>query len=112
MVIGYCRPYYGAEHNNRRAGYNPKFVEAIRHCEYPQFFWDKLPVTGVDESILRFDHIRPIGAHYNSYSMTEYYLSEDAMSIMDDMIEWLIFGKVQEDSFLSLYRSEIEATFG
>ena len=29
-------PYYGADQNGKRSGYKPTFVEAVRHCEYPQ----------------------------------------------------------------------------
>ena len=39
-------PHYGADKNGKRAGYNPEFVERIRHCEYPQFIWNPLPIKG------------------------------------------------------------------
>ena len=60
-------PYYGATRNGRRGGYRPEFVERIRYCEYPQFLWDKLPIHGPEESILRLGHLQPVGTHYNSY---------------------------------------------
>ena len=105
-------PYYGADQNNRRAGYNAEFVERVRHCEYAQFVWDKLPIPGgPSESILRLDHIQPIGTHYHSYKKTEHRLSEAAMGIMDEIIQWLVFGGVAEDSLIALYRQEIEETF-
>ena len=87
------------------------FVERIRHCEYPQFVWDKLPIGGPDESILRLDHIQPIGMHYNSYDLSGYELGSDALEVIDEYIRWLIWGGVEEDSLIALYRSEIESTF-
>ncbi len=106
-------PYYGVDRNGRRAGYKPEFVERVRHCEYPQFLWDCLPITGgPDESILRLDHLQPIGAHYNSYKLSEFKLSDDALEIVDELLHWLIWGGVYKDSLIALYREEIEATFG
>ena len=105
-------PYYGATQDGRRGGYNPQFVERIRHCEYPQFFWDKLPISGPEESIVRLDHIQPIGTHHNSYKLSEHRLSDDALLIIDELLQWLIKGKVHEDSLIASYRKDIESTFG
>ena len=106
-------PYYGVDRDGRRAGYKPEFVERVRHCEYPQFVWDRLPIGGVpDESILRLDHLQPIGTHYNSYKISEFKLSDGALEIIDEMVRWLIWGGVDADSLIALYREEIEATFG
>lgn len=105
-------PYYGADKDGSRAGYNSELVERIRHAEYPQFFWDKLPIPGPEESILRLDHMQPVGTHYNSYELTEYKLSADALDLMDDLLNWLIWGGVPEDSLILDYRERIEAVFG
>lgn len=106
-------PYYGVDRDGRRAGYKPEFVERVRHCEYPQFVWDRLPITGgPDESILRLDHLQPIGAHHNSYKISEFKLSDGALEIIDELVHWLIWGGVDADSLIALYRGEIEATFG
>jgi hypothetical protein len=106
-------PYYGVDRDGRRAGYKPEFVERVRHCEYPQFVWDRLPIGGgPDESILRLDHLQPIGTHYNSYKISEFKLSDGALEIIDEMVRWLIWGGVDADSLIALYREEIEATFG
>lgn len=51
-------PYYGADCGVSRAGYNPELVDRIKHLEYQQFFWDKLPIGGPNESILRLDHMQ------------------------------------------------------
>ena len=105
-------PYYGVDKDGRRAGYNPELVQRIRHAEYPQFFWDKLPIPGSEESILRLDHMQPVGTHYNSYELTEHKLSEDAMQIMDDYLQWLVWGGVPGNSPILDYRRQIEAIFG
>ena len=78
-------PYYGADRDGTRAGYNPKFIERVRHIRYPQFVWDKLPLGGPKESILRLDHLQPIGRHHNSFKRTGYKLSEEAIEIIDDV---------------------------
>lgn len=106
-------PYYGANRKvNQRAGYKPEFVERVRHCEYPQFMWDVLPFPGGEESILRLDHLQPIGSHQNSYKLSGFRLTEAAMEILDEHLSWLLYGGVKEESWLALYRAEIEATFG
>lgn len=105
-------PYYGVDRDGTRAGYKPELVERIRHAEYPQFFWDKLPVSGPKESILRLDHIQPVGTHYNSYELAEYKLSDNAMELMDDLLQWLIWGGVPADSLILDYRKQIESIFG
>ncbi len=106
-------PYYGADQDGKRAGYNPIFVERVRHCEYPQFLWDKLPLqSGPNESILRLDHLQPIGTHGNSHKFSGYRMSESAIEVVDDLMQWLVWGGVPEDSLVALYRSEIESIFG
>jgi hypothetical protein len=105
-------PYYGARKSAQRTGYKPEFVERVRHCEYPQFVWDFLPIPGGEESILRLDHLQPVGAQPTSYMLSNYRLSADAMDIVDELLGWLVWGGVEPDSLIALYRSEIEETFG
>ncbi|MGH8558171.1 MAG: hypothetical protein ACRESZ_12055, partial [Methylococcales bacterium] len=93
----------------KRAGYSPEFVERVRHCEYPQFHWDKLPISGADESILRLDHLQPFGAHHNSYKVSDFMLNNDAMDILDDLLRWLIWGGVEEGSMILDYRQLIDS---
>lgn len=105
-------PYYGATRDGARGGYNPAFVERIRHCEYPQFLWDQLPVTGgPDESILRLDHLQPIGTHHNSYQLSEHRLSDSALEILDELLCLLIWSEIPEDSLTAMYREHIRSTF-
>ena len=105
-------PYYGATRDGRRGGYNPAFVERIRHCDYPQFLWDQLPISGAEESILRLDHLQPIGNHHNAYRLSEYKLSDDALEVVDELFRLLIWGEIPEDSLIAMYREEILSTFG
>lgn len=104
-------PYYGATQDGKRGGYHPEFVERIRHCEYPQFLWDRLPIRGPEESILRLDQLQSIGAHYNSYESTGFRLGSDALEIVDELFQWLIWGGVPEDGLIMMYRKEIESMF-
>ena len=104
-------PYYGVSQDGKRGGYNPGFVERIRQCDYPQFLWDKLPISQFEESILRLDHLQPIGTHRNSYKISEHKLSDDALEIVDELFNWLILGGVSEDSLIAMYREQIESTF-
>ena len=105
-------PYYDSDRDGTRAGCNPDLVERIRHAEYPQFFWDKLPIYGPKESTLRLDHIQLVGTQSNSYERAKYKLSENAMELMDDLLQWLIWGGVPADSLILDYRKEIKSTFG
>jgi hypothetical protein len=105
-------PYYGATRNSKRGGFKPEFVERIRHCEYPQFLWDRLPISGPEESILRLDHLQPIGTAQNSYQLSDYKLSENALEVVDELFQWLLMGGVYPDSLIAMYREEIETVFG
>ncbi len=106
-------PHYGADKDGTRAGYNTEFVERIRHCEYPQFVWNPLPIKGgPNESILRLDQLQPIGAHYASHRVTEFQLSEDALGVIDELLQWLVWGGVPEGGHIASYRELIEEVIG
>jgi hypothetical protein len=95
-------PYYGRdEGTGKRSGYSDALVQRVSQCEYPQFFWEKLPLSGSTESILRFDHIQPIGHHYKNYQLTGYRLAESAISLLDEWLNWFIYGTVEEDGVLN-----------
>jgi len=85
-------PYYGAEQKEKRAGFNEVFIERIKKAEYPNFYWDKLPIPGEGDkgSICRLDHILPLGRHRDSVEFTEHCLSEAAMEIIYQWLSWLI----------------------
>jgi hypothetical protein len=94
-------PYYGVDQDGSRAGWRPDFVERIRACEYPQYVWDQLPLDGrTSASILRLDHICPIGRHYRAYQLTDYELCPDALAVVDEWITWLVTGALGAASFL------------
>lgn len=99
-------PFYGADEKGR-AGYSDAFRERVRHCEYPQFHWDKLPISGSEESILRLDHIQPIGAHSAAYEVSKHRLSKSALSVLDDQLKWWVWGGLPEDSVLLAYQQLI-----
>lgn len=95
-------PYYGRdEGTGTRSGFSDAFVERVRQCEYPQFFWDMLPLTGTDESIMRLDHIQPVGNHHDTYGLTDYRLSDDALILLDEWVNWYIFECLDENSLLA-----------
>ena len=80
---------------------------------YPQFFLDSLPIGGVAESVLRLDHLQPIGGHYKSYEMTLYGLTKDALEVMDELLQWLILREALDaDSSIAMFKHEIESALG
>jgi len=106
-------PYYGADKDGKRAGYNEQLVERIRHAEYPQFMLDSLPIGGTKNSILRFDHIQPIGLHYYAYEHSGFCLSDEAVElILNDWIQWLFYGGLPKDSFILDFQKEIVSIYG
>ncbi len=92
-------PYYGVESTHSRGGWPKKLVKRIRRCEYPQYFWDILPVSNSSkESVLRLDQLQPIGHHHDSLEWTKFRLNEEAMELLKDQITWFLWGKLPEDS--------------
>ena len=103
-------PFYGVKQDGQRAGYTPQLIEQVRHCEYPQFLWDKLPPDN-EESLLRLDHLQPIGTGRGSYILTEYRLGRDALEIVDELFQWLIWDRLPEDSLIAMFQKEIASIF-
>ncbi|MGX9728095.1 MAG: hypothetical protein ACTFAK_12490 [Candidatus Electronema sp. VV] len=102
-------PYYGVLKNGTSKWYEP-FVERIKKCEYPQYLWDTLPVSSSEtqSSILRFDHIQPIGKHADSYELTDYALKEDVVDfLLNEWLCWLTTGEMDTDSILNEIRSDL-----
>jgi len=87
-------PYYGVERNLKRAGFNKEFVERVKRAEYPNFYWDMLPIPGSDSdgSICKLDHILPLGKYYKSVEFTEHCLSDEALEMIDQWLTWLFSG--------------------
>lgn len=100
-------PYYGADQDGSRGGWRPEFVKRIRHCEYPQYMWDSLPNGRVRESILRLDHIQPIGRHTDTYELTGYRLTDEALKLLDEWLMWLQTGVLDAAGVLSMLRKDL-----
>ena len=100
-------PYYGVDPGGRRGGWREEFVDRIRRGEYPQYLWDKLPLGGAQESILRLDHVQPVGRHANACAPTAYCLSDDALDVLDEWFEWLWTGLVRTDGVLAMIRGHL-----
>lgn len=106
-------PYYGADRDGKRAGYNPELVDRIRHAEYPQFMLDCLPISGTKQSVLRLDHMQPVGLHYLTYEHSGFCLSDEAVElILDDWLQWLFYGGLPANSLILDYQKEIIAAYG
>lgn len=103
-------PFYGADRDGRRGGWNPLFLERIRRGEYPQYLWDKLPVGAqVKESVLRLDHLQPLGGHASAYTLTDFVLDDEALDLVDEWLQWLLTGKLQSEGILSTIRDGLRA---
>jgi len=72
--------------------------------------WDSLPIPGRSESILRLDHMQPIGRHGESYELTEFVLHEDALTLVDEYLLWFLMGGFPADSLMSEIRSTLLGT--
>jgi hypothetical protein len=89
-----------------QGSFNEKFCERVRRCEYPQFMWDDLPIGGTEKgSIIRFDHLQPVGRSKNTVKFTKYCLSEKAMTFIVNWVDWLISGYMDENSEFCKTRS-------
>lgn len=84
-------PYYGVS-SGTSVGFKPEFVKRIKQLAYRQYFWDCLPEKGTAAgSILRFDHLQPIGAHHDWYRATDWKLTEEACTFILEYLRWSIF---------------------
>ena len=84
-------PYFTVA-QEARSGYNPQFVDRIRHAEYSRFFWERLPGKSGHESILRFDQIQPVGVHHQAHEHSGYRMTCAALSLTDEWLLWLLHG--------------------
>jgi hypothetical protein len=100
-------PYYGVDRGGTRGGWSQSFVDRIKRCEYPQYMWDRLPLSRTRESVLRLDHTQPLGRHQNAYELTPYRLSDEALGVVDDWFLWLLTGSIPSDSALQILREEL-----
>lgn len=85
-------PTFGADRDGKRGGINAEFAKRIRRCEYPHFIWDRLPLPGAEESIIRLDHLMPIARHENAYRVTDWCLTPYGLDVFDEWVQWLLTG--------------------
>ena len=101
-------PYYGVQADGTRAGWNPEFVSRIQRAEYSQYVWDRLPEGGLPEgSILRLDHVFPIGDDPANWTPLGYWLRDDIRAILDEWLSWHISGVLVPDGVLEWARDEL-----
>lgn len=98
-------PFYGADPGGTRGGWPAQFVQRIRRAEYPQYVWDPLPLPGgPTESILRLDHLMPIGADPAGFRIEPYRLGAEALGLLDEWLQWLVTDTLSGDSILAMIR--------
>ena len=99
-------PYYGVASDGTRGGWNPEFVGRIQRAEYCQYVWDLLPIGGSDDgSILRLDHLFPIGADPSNWKLTRFELRGEALSILDEWLAWHLTGSLDPNGALHYART-------
>ena len=70
--------------------------------------WEKLPLNNPPrESILKLDHIQPLGRHYKSFKLTDYVLCDDAQDVLNDWFMWLTRNEMPQDSYLYEIRESL-----
>lgn len=55
---------------------------------------------------MRFDHIQPIGRHQNAFELTQYRLSDEALSVLDEWLVWIFRDQIPVDGVLADVRAE------
>ena len=101
-------PYYGADEGEKRSGFRPEFVKRIRRCEYPQYMWDLLPINGsTEDSVMRLDHLQPVGRSQDSMELLNYCLSADALLLFDEWLEWLLKGSLEIGTMFGELREDL-----
>ena len=85
-------PYFSVGQEGK-SGYNPAFVERIKHAEYSRFFWELLPGDWGHESILRFDLMQPVGFHHQAFEHTGFRLSDEALRLTDEWLGWVLYDR-------------------
>ena len=102
-------PYFGATHDGSRGGIPEGLLARFRRAEYPQYVWESLPLGDLRESYLRLDQIFPIGSSPGGYEPTDFRLSDDALKVLDEWVEWLLSGDnaPSDESTLGYLRSAL-----
>jgi len=96
-------PYYSSDRT-----WNREFVERIRRCAYSQYMFDILPIPGGRDSILRLNHVQPIGAHSESYELTGYCLSAPALAVVEQQFQWFRRGILEKAELFEIRNTLLE----
>ena len=59
------------------------------------------------ESILRLDHLQPVGRHANACEATPYCLSNDGLDVLNEWLDWLTTGLIPAEGVLTLIRGTL-----
>jgi hypothetical protein len=95
-------PYYTAVKPGEPPRYSLDLLELVQKLKFPQFFFEILPVDGGAPSILRLDQIQAIPAKERDfYEPTPWRLSDHALGLLDEILEWHIWGGIGDDSILA-----------
>lgn len=79
-------PYYDA------TALDAGFVARVRRAEYPHCVWDRLPLAGHAEVILRLDQLQPLGRDPLGFEWTDHALSPPALAALDAWLQWHLTG--------------------
>jgi len=52
--------------------------------------YDRLPITGSDESIMRFDQVQVIGPARTAIDILPHKLSNEAITLVDEWLNWYV----------------------
>ena len=47
------------------------------------------------------------GRYYSAYELTKYRLSEDAVDVLDEWIDWLLTGTLDPDGVVAMFRKGV-----
>ncbi len=71
-----------------------------------------MPLEGPEESVLFLNHMQAIGKHHDSIEMLPYRLSEDALVVLEEWINWYFSSELEEDGLLNYFKENVETLSG
>jgi len=95
-------PYYTAIKQGEPPRFSPELLGLVQKLRFSQFFYEQLPHPGGAPSILRLDQIQAVTARERDfYESTPWRLSDHAMALMDELLEWHVWGGLSADGDLA-----------